>query len=151
MATIRPFQPEDIDQCAALYVRVFGEPPWNEVWRIEDARRHLQQAIDTPGFEGLVAVDGARVVGVVTGNRKCTAAGEALLLDDMYVDGGARGQGLGKQMMDELKRRLAGRVSAFALFTQRDSRAAEFYRKYGFLEDSNLRFMLLGIEEHPEA
>jgi hypothetical protein len=54
-------------------------------------------------------------------------------------------------MMDELRRRLAGRVSAFALFTQRETRAAEFYRNYGFVEDTSLRFMLLGIEPHGDA
>src|SRR5262249_20827698 len=113
MVTIRPFQQQDLDQCAALYVRVFGETPWNEEWTLDDARKHLQQAIDTPGFEALVAVNGDRIVGVVTGNRKCTSAGEALLLDDMYLDTDVRGQGLGTQMMDELKRRLAGHVSAF--------------------------------------
>jgi len=148
MATIRPFQPGDLEPSAELYVAVFAEPPWNEQWAIPDARAHLVQTIATPGFEGLVALEGERIVGVLTGNRKCTATGDSFMLDDMYVDGEHRGQGLGRRMLDELKRHLAGTgVIALGLFAQRTSRAAKFYRDYGFLEDDSLRFMLLGVDE----
>jgi GNAT superfamily N-acetyltransferase len=146
MVTIRPYQSGDLEPCAALYVTVFAEPPWNEEWTVEDAKAHLVQTITTPSFEGLVAVEGERIVGVLTGNRKCTAAGDALMLDDMYVESGMRGQGLGRRMLDELKARLAGQVIAFCLFTQRTSRAADFYRDYGFIEDDTLRFMLLSVD-----
>jgi GNAT superfamily N-acetyltransferase len=149
--TIRPFEQGDLDKCAELYVRVFSEPPWGEEWTLDHALAHLRQTMTTPGFEGLVAIEGESIVGVLTGNRKCTAAGDALLLDDMYVDSTRRGQGIGTRLMEALKARLAGSVTALALFTQRTSRAADFYRSYGFVEDPDLRFMLFGLlPDRPE-
>lgn len=146
MVTIRPFEAGDLDRCADLYVRVFAEPPWNEAWTLADARRHLEQTLTTPGFVGLIAEDGGRIAGVLTGTTRCGATGDYGLLDDMFVDPELRGRGIGRQLMDELKQQLAQRkVIAIALFTQGNSRAAGFYRTYGFQEDPNLRFMLLGL------
>ncbi len=146
MVTIRPFEAGDLDRCTDLYVRVFAEPPWSEEWLPQDARRHLEQTLKTPGFVGLVAEEGERVVGVVTGTSRCGATGDYALLDDMFVDHDLRGQGIGRRLMDELKRRLAQQgVIAVALFAQATSHAADFYRAYGFLEDPDLRFMLLGL------
>jgi GNAT superfamily N-acetyltransferase len=146
MVTTRPFLPGDLEECAQLYVRVFAEPPWSEEWTPQDARRHLEQTHQTPGFVGLVALDGDQIVGVITGTSRCGATGDYVLLDDMFVDHERRGQGIGRQLMDELKQRLAQQgVIAVALFTQSTSRAAAFYRTYGFQEDPNLRFMLIGL------
>jgi aminoglycoside 6'-N-acetyltransferase I len=146
MLSIRPFEANDLDECTTLYVAVFAEPPWNEEWTPADARRHLEQTFKTPGFVGLVAQEGGRIVGVVTGVSRCGATGDYVLLDDMFVDHTLRGQGIGRQLMEELKQRLAQQgVIALALFTQATSHAADFYRRYGFEEDPNLRFMLLGL------
>jgi aminoglycoside 6'-N-acetyltransferase I len=146
LVTIRPFEPEDLEECAQLYVRVFAEPPWQEEWSPADARRHLEQTLKTPGFVGLVAHEGDRIVGVVTGVSRCGATGDYFLFDDMFIDHNRRGQGIGRQLMDALKRRLAADgVIALTLFTQATSRAAAFYRGYGFEEDPNLRFMLFGL------
>jgi aminoglycoside 6'-N-acetyltransferase I len=146
MMTIRPFQSGDLEECAQLYVRVFAEPPWSEEWTPQDARRHLEQTFQTPGFVGLVAEEGGRIVGVVTGTSRCGATGDYTLLDDMFIDHTLRGQGIGRKLMDELKQRLAADgIIAMALFTQSTSHAADFYRTYGFEEDPNLRFMLLGL------
>ncbi len=146
MQSIRPFEAGDLDECTTLYVSVFAEPPWNEEWTPADARRHLEQTFKTPGFVGLVALEGERIVGVVTGVSRCGATGDYVLLDDMFVDHTLRGQGIGRRLMQELKQRLTQQgVIALALFTQATSHAADFYRSYGFEEDPNLRFMLLGL------
>jgi ribosomal protein S18 acetylase RimI-like enzyme len=147
MVSIRPFKPEDLDACADLYVRVFAEPPWSEDWRPAEARDHLSHTIGTPGFVGLVAVDeSARIVGMVTGSCRANAAGSFALLDDMFVDVPVRNQGIGRRLMDEVKRQLkSSGCVAVGLLTHRTSQAAAFYRRYGFQEDSDVRFMLLGL------
>lgn len=148
MVTIRPFQTEDLDQCAELYVRVFAEPPWSEVWRTEEARHHLDHTVQTPGFVGMVALEGERIIGVITGSCRTNAAGSFALLDDMFVDHPMRNQGIGHRLMDEMKQHLkANGCIAVGLFTQHTSRAAGFYRQYGFQEHPDLRFMLLGLGE----
>ncbi|HEX6819429.1 MAG TPA: GNAT family N-acetyltransferase [Ktedonobacterales bacterium] len=148
MVTIRPFEPDDLDACAELYVRVFAEPPWNEEWQPAEAREHLRHTVKTPGFVGMVAVDGDRVVGMVTGSCRSHAAGHFAMLDDMFVDVPLRGQGIGQRLMDELKGHLkATDCIAVGLLTQRTSRAAAFYRRYGFVEDPSVRFMLLDLGE----
>ena len=147
MVSIRPFKPEDLDPCADLYVRVFAEPPWGEEWRAEEARDHLAHTVGTPGFVGLVAVDeNERIVGMVTGSCRAHAAGNFALLDDMFVDVPLRHHGIGRRLMDELKQQLkTSGCLAIGLLTQRTSQAAEFYRLYGFQEDADVRFMLLGL------
>ena len=50
MVTVRDYQPDDLDECVALYIRVFGEPPWEETfgWRASRAATRRAAPGSTP-------------------------------------------------------------------------------------------------------
>jgi aminoglycoside 6'-N-acetyltransferase I len=151
MVTVRDYQPDDLDACVALYIRVFGEPPWEEVWDPADARVHLEQILLTPGSLGMVALDDGQISGMLLGVEKRTATGGAFIVDDVFVEGAKQRQRVGSELMTALKERLrAGGVPTIGLFTSWTAPASEFYRKQGFVEIPQLRFLRCDLDEEEE-
>ena len=109
MVTVRDYQPGDLDECVALYIRVFGEPPWEEVWDPADARAHLEQILLTPGSLGLVALEDDQIMGMLLGVEKHTSTGGAFIVDDVFVEGAKQRHRVGSELMNALKERLRAR------------------------------------------
>src|SRR5262249_37710490 len=148
MVTVRDYQPGDLDECVALYIRVFGEPPWEEQWDSADARAHLEQIILTPGALGLVALEDGRITGMLLGVEKRTSTGGAFIVDDVFVEWAKQRHRVGSELMNALKERLRARtVPTIGLFTSWTAPASEFYRKQGFIEIPQLRFLRCDLDE----
>lgn len=148
MVMVRDYQPSDLDKCVALYVRVFGAPPWEEQWDPADARAHLEQILLTPGSLGLVALDDGQIMGMLLGVEKRTSTGGAFIVDDVFVEGAKQRQRVGSELMNALKVRLRAQgVTTLGLFTSWTAPAAEFYRKQGFFEIPQLRFLRCDLDE----
>jgi GNAT superfamily N-acetyltransferase len=148
MVTVRDYQPDDLDECVALYIRVFGEPPWEEQWDLADARAHLEQIILTPGSLGLVALEDNQIMGMLLGVEKRTSTGGAFIVDDIFVEGVKQRHRVGSELMKGLKeRQRAHGVTTLGLFTSWTAPAAEFYRKQGFVEIPQLRFLRCDLDE----
>jgi len=148
MVTVREYQSGDLDECVALYIRVFGEPPWEEQWDPADARLHLEQIIQTPGSLGLVALEDDQIGGMLLGVEKRTSTGGAFVVDDVFVEGAKQRHRVGSELMNTLKERLRARgVTTVGLFTSWTAPAAEFYRKQGFVEIPQLRFLRCDLDE----
>jgi aminoglycoside 6'-N-acetyltransferase I len=147
MVTVRDYQLGDLDACVALYIRVFGEPPWEEQWDPADARAHLEQILGTPGALGLVALDDGQIAGVLLGVEKRTSTGAAFVVDDIFVEGAKQRHHVGSELMTTLKERLKARgAHTIGLFTSWTAPAAVFYRKQGFVEIPELRFLRCDLE-----
>ena len=148
MVTVRDYQPGDLDECVALYTRVFGEPPWEEHWDPADARAHLEQILLTPGSLGLVALEDDQIMGMLMGVEKRTSTGGAFIVDDVFVEGAKQRHRVGSELMNALKERLRARgVTTVGLFTSWTAPASEFYRKQGFVEIPQLRFLRCDLDE----
>ena len=120
----------DVDAITALvheayapYIARIGKAP---APMLDDYRQVVAEA------EVYVAVDGARIVGVLVMSRE----GSEMLLVNVAVLAACKGQGIGKQLMDfcEEQSRLAG-CSAIRLYThERMTENIEIYRKLGYVE-----------------
>ena len=97
MVTVRDYQPGDLDECVALYLRIFGEPPWEEQWDPADARAHLEQILLTPGSLGLVALEDDQIMGMLMGVEKRTSTGGAFIVDDVFVEGAKQRHRVGSE------------------------------------------------------
>ena len=148
MVTVRDFQSGDLDECVALYIRVFSEPPWHEEWDPAEARGHLEQILLTPGSLGLVALEDDQIMGMLLGVEKHTSTGGAFIVDDVFVHGAKQRQRVGSELMNTLKERLRARgVTTLGLFTSWTAPASEFYRKQGFVEIPQLRFLRYDLDD----
>src|SRR5215831_6899299 len=148
MVTVRDYLPSDLDECVALYIRVFSEPPWEEEWDPVDARAHLEQILLTPGSLGLVALEDGQIMGMLLGVEKHTSTGGAFIVDDVFVEGAKQRHRVGSELMNTLKERLRARgVTTLGLFTSWTAPASEFYRKHGFVEIPQLRFLRCDLDK----
>jgi GNAT superfamily N-acetyltransferase len=148
MVTVRDYQPGDLDECVALYIRVFSEPPWEEVWDPADGRAPLEQIIKTPGSLGLVALEDGQIMGMLLGVEKRTSTGGAFIVDDVFVEGAKQRHRAGSELMSALKERLRAQgVGTLGLFTSWTAPASEFYRKQGFVEVPQLRFLRYDLDD----
>lgn len=109
--TFRPARAEDLQTVAAIYSAGIAE----RVATFETAPRsaHDLAAWATDGQPFIVAVDGQRVIGFARAGSysdRCVYSGVAE--HAVYVDPSARGQGLGRRLLDQL----AGAAEAAGIY-----------------------------------
>jgi aminoglycoside 6'-N-acetyltransferase I len=131
---------EDLDEAAALYVRVFNAPPWRDAWTEESARARLADMWATPGVVGVVSRDENRLVGFALGHVERWYSGPHFYLREMCVEADRQRSGHGSRMLSALDDRLE-QVTALHLLTGRGTPAEEFYRRRGFAPVDRMVFM----------
>ena len=127
---ILPLTEDHLDDVVALYVDVFANPPWDEAWTTEDARRRLAPMVAAPGAAGVLAVGDDAVVGMALGVVERQVGHDVFLLREMCVLPERQRSGIGGAMLDALDQRLE--VASWYLLTARESPAAAFYESHGF-------------------
>jgi len=150
---IRPFADPDLEACADLFIQVFSRPPWNDRWpSTEVAYAYLKEFVDTPGFQGFVAIVDQQIVAFLLGHLKRWWSGSEYYIDEFGVHPDAQGQGIGTMLVDHLKQTLlqAG-IYTITLLTARDTPAAAFYEKQGFVTHQRMAFMSHRITDQEEA
>lgn len=130
---IRSLLPADIPACAALFSKVFSNPPWNENWTPESARRRLADCAATPNFIGVLAEDEPDPMGFAVGYLQHYMDERHYFLLELCVDTQRQRQGIGSALLNELTTliKAAGANRAYTL-TARDTAAQAFYEKAGF-------------------
>lgn len=143
-ATFRPAGPADVE----LLLRFNRE--LNEVDGTPAdeprTRRALEDLIGRPELGGVWLIcDEGRPAGylVLTWGYSLEFGGRDAFIDELYVEAGARGRGLGRQAIRFAEAQCAAHgVRALHLEVERENAAAqEFYRKTGF--ESRARYFLM--------
>jgi aminoglycoside 6'-N-acetyltransferase I len=128
--------------CATLFISVFNSPPWNEKWSQDVALKRLEDCFNTPGAYGVVAIVEDEVFGFAIGVVAQYDQNENFYLKEICVDSTKQRSGIGTKMMDALHHDLIRKgVGMVYLLTIRDSPAAAFYEKCGFLNSSKMIMM----------
>jgi aminoglycoside 6'-N-acetyltransferase I len=131
--TIRETVPADWTDCASFFVEVFNAPPWSEAWTGDSALRRLADCARTPNFLGLIAEDGAEIVGMAFGYSQRYQEEMHYFLLEFCVASGRQREGIGGRLLKELHRRLqASGVSRIYTLTGRETPGQAFYEKEGF-------------------
>jgi aminoglycoside 6'-N-acetyltransferase I len=132
--------------CATLFVSVFNSPPWNEQWSEDVALQRLEDCFNTPGSYGIVAIADDKVVSFAIGVIERYERTKNFYLKEMCVSSIEQRSGIGTKIIDALYQNLADRgVGMIYLFTMRETPAAAFYKKCGFLSSSKLIMMSRSI------
>ena len=131
--TIRETVPADWTDCAGFFVEVFNAPPWSEAWTEDSALQRLADCARTPNFLGLIAEDGAEIVGMAFGYSQRYQEEMHYFLLEFCVANGRQREGIGGSLLKELQGRLqASGVSRIYTLTGRETAAQAFYEKKGF-------------------
>ena len=143
--SIRPGDEQDLNGMAALFVRVFGAPPYQEDWEFAVARRYLADLLESstrlayvvPGPDGTTA-------GFLLG--ACHGIVRAVVYE-IAVDQRFRRRGIGSALLDRFVEDAAARsVRAVELLARRDLPAFRFYRRRGFRLPRRVTLLIRSLE-----
>ena len=140
---IRYFQNGDLSQCVRLFMMAFRQSPWNEKWDYQDAQDYLLDAVNTPGFVGLVVCKDESIVGMLFGRKRKWWDGYEFHIDEMCVAPEKQGLGIGTHLLSYVMDNILDvDMRRVKLWTHVDAIAHEFYKKYGFEDISSFVFMV---------
>ncbi len=124
MISLRPAQPNDAEAIAEIHTSSRREAmPWLPVLHTDAETRAWVATIVLPSQTVWVAETDGEVVGYVTVDD-----GE---LNDLYVQPGWQGQGIGAALLAKAKALSPGELSLWAF--QRNAGARRFYERHGFI------------------
>ena len=131
--TVRPAVPADLTDCALFFCGVFNSAPWNEHWTPETSLQRRTDCMQTPGFLGLIAEDGAEIVALAFGYSQQYQGERHYHLLEFCTAADRQGEGIGTALLEELHSRLrAEGIARIYTLTARDAPVQDFYRKRGF-------------------
>ncbi len=137
---VRDMEKDDIPQLAQLYNQFWDE----ETSQVEGMYRKLDKLQGNGTYILLSAVKDNRLVGTVMGVICEELYGECkafLVLENLIVDKAYRNQGVGKALVAELERRVAGKCTQVILVTEADrDDALKFYESVGYKSDTHRGF-----------
>lgn len=144
---IKFVEESELLNCIAAFIEVFNREPWNDEWEPEKAKQYLLDFYHTPGFMGLVALEGEEVIGFLFGVKRVWWSGDEFFINEMCVTSSQQKRGIGKALLDRLLEELdTQKVTHISLLTDRGIPAEEFYKKNGFEEVERLVFLSRGNE-----
>lgn len=124
---------EHLIDVAEVYVEAFNSEPWNDKWSIESASNRISQMINCEGFDGLVAYEGEKLIGIILGNHEYYYDAMLFQIKEFCVASQVKGTGVGSKLLDEFTIRLKAKgIDRIILLTSRRNETEGFYRKYGF-------------------
>ena len=134
--TIRSVVPDD----AVHTVSLITELTENEGEGCSLTEAYVLDYLNFPGVEILLALEGGRVLGLLSFNRHPNLyhAGDSVLIEELVVTATARGQGVGGMLVAALVERLEGLgCEEVSVTTMTDNHAAiKFYKKHGFEDEA---------------
>lgn len=130
---LRPAVPADLTDCALFFCGVFNSAPWNEHWTPETSLQRLTDCMQTPGFLGLIAEEGAEIVALAFGYSQQYQDERHYHLLEFCTAADRQGQGIGTALLEKLHSHLrAEGVARICTLTARDAPAQDFYLTKGF-------------------
>ncbi|NTW22772.1 GNAT family N-acetyltransferase [Candidatus Falkowbacteria bacterium] len=144
-----------LDKCANLYCGIWREPPWNEdFWKPQEVKQDIIRDSAKEAGDCLIAVIGTdRVAGFtwgymapdnyldeISGSDYFTSSGKftetTFYVDELGVDAGCRGHGVGKRLTRALidHAAISGARSLVLRTDEKAFAARALYAKLGFVE-----------------
>jgi aminoglycoside 6'-N-acetyltransferase I len=148
MVKTRSFKPTDLDRCVKLFVKVFSQEPWQDQWpSLERAKEYLSDIVGTPGFEGFIAYEGSKILGLCLGHKVRWWAGDEFYIDEFCIDSSVQRSGIGTQLLEHARECLQkAKIQFVVLLTERNTLAESFYVKQGFDTSDKAIFMYCRLD-----
>lgn len=145
MVKYKELRKEHIGDISEAYVEAFNSEPWNDKWTVESASNRISQMINCEGFDGLVAYEGEKLIGMILGNHEYYYDAMLFQIKEFCVAPQVKGTGVGSKLLGEFTTRLKVKgIDRIILLTSRTNATEGFYRKHGF--DSFDDMVMMGKE-----
>lgn len=147
---IIPITAENIDQCVAVFMESYNQPPWNYQWTLVRAKEYLMEYLGSAHFVGFVFYDQGVPVGAFLGHKKTWWTNSQLMIDEFFISPNKQRLGLGKSMMDySYQYAEREKLELVVLMTNKYMPAYKFYNKIGFTTMEQFVFMFNQVPQQP--
>lgn len=143
----RRYNWKDLDECAALFKKVFSDDPWFDEWvSMDQSRNYLKELVENPVFEGFLMCEDSKIVAACLGHRRSWWMGKEFFVDEFFVENGRQGNGIGTKTVDFLVDILREEgYTRLTLLTNKNIPAETFYLKNGFYNNEKRTVMVKTI------
>ncbi len=130
---IVPLTMDHLDRYARIYAEAFSGEPWNDTWKVSDARIHVKELMESPQAYGLEYASDGKTAGFILGTSMLFHYGRTFEINDLAVDPVFQKRGIGsllvEQCIEDLKKQ---GIVGLHLITAGEGILPAFYEKYGF-------------------
>jgi GNAT superfamily N-acetyltransferase len=122
--------------CAALFLQVYNNEPFNDAWSPEQSAKRLRDFFDTPGFLGVLAEEGGVLLGFALGNAEQWYPDRQFHLREICARPDRRRAGIGTALLEAMIEEMI-KVNASVMYvnTGRRTNSERFFLDRGFLEN----------------
>lgn len=139
---IKALTADHLDRYAEIYAAAFSGEPWNDAWKVSDAKVHVRELMESKQSYGLECLWDDRVAGFILGTSMLFHYGRTFEINDLAVDPEYQHHGIGQKLLDQCiadirKQGMAG----VNLITAGESVLPEFYERNGFKQETRVILM----------
>ena len=140
--TYKNYEEKYLDKMIQIFINSFNAAPWNDKWTPAVVEKRLLQIINTEGYQGLLAFEDDKMVGLILGVEEYTYQGREFVIKELCVDTATKGKGVGTSLLQELETRLQSQgYDKITLMTLKSSATLGFYKKQNYKETPTLVYM----------
>ena len=123
----------EISKVLDLYIKVFAESPYNEIWSRESAYEDLAESFESGREYCLYAEEKGSIVGLVFCRQHTGYDGFHLIIEDMAIDKKYRSRGVGTAMIKRLEELAREKhIASIDLLANIQAKASDFWKKLGY-------------------
>ncbi len=124
-------------------VDIFSEEPWNDIWTDEQLHLYVSELIDNKNSLSFGLFENDNMIGMALGHIKHWHEGTEYWIDEFGVLSEKQKCGIGTEFLIEIEKVLSDKgIIYIALLTEKTVPAYHFYKKNGFDENEETRFLV---------
>ena len=136
---------EHMTEYGKIYATAFSGEPWNDHWKLEDAKIHIKEIMESKQSYGLEYLVDGKVAGFILGSSMLFHWGRMFEINDLAVHPDYQGQGIATKLLEACLEEMKKRgIKGVNLITQGDGFLPKFYEKHGFKKETEV--ILMGME-----
>ena len=132
----------EINKVLDLFIQVFSEPPYEEVWARELAFKRLSEIHERGKDFCLYVEENERIIGLIFCQTQTWQDGIHIIIEDMVVDSNQRNKGVGALLVKKLEKIAKKKgIASIDLLSNTRSKAIYFWKKQGYETNGYVQFM----------